>query len=101
VLPSTREGFGLTVLEALRQGTPCIVPKSAGVAEILKNVLKCDFWDVHALANHIVMTLKYGSLRQELTHQAQEEVKKITWERTATQTLAVYHKILKGELTYA
>lgn len=101
VMTSVAEPFGLTVLEALRQGTPCIVPKNAGVAEILHHVLKCDFWDIHALANHIVMTLKYGALRQDLIQHAFNEVKQITWEKTAQQTLTVYEKILKGEMAYA
>jgi glycosyltransferase involved in cell wall biosynthesis len=47
------------------------------------------------------MTLKYGALRQDLIQHAFNEVKQITWEKTAQQTLTVYEKILKGEMAYA
>ena len=102
VMTSVAEPFGLTVLEALRQGTPCIVPKTAGVAEILQNVLKCDFWDVNELSNCILSVLRFNSMRQVLTNNAQEEVKHITWENTARKTLAAYEHVIKERnLVYA
>ncbi len=38
VLPSTREGFGLVVLEALASGVPAVVSDSAGAVEVVKDL---------------------------------------------------------------
>ncbi len=58
VMPSVSEPFGLTALEAIRNGTPVIISKTSGVAEVLPNgALKVDFWDVEKLAEHILTVL--------------------------------------------
>ena len=37
VMPSVSEPLGLVALESLRNGTPCIIPKTAGVSEVLRH----------------------------------------------------------------
>lgn len=102
VMTSVAEPFGLTVLEAIRSGVPCIVPKTCGTAEILSHVIKIDFWDVNELANNIVSIMKYPVLHQELRDNSYRESASITWENTAQRTLEVYNRLVpKGELVYA
>jgi len=102
VMTSVAEPFGLTVLEAIRSGVPCIIPKNAGIAEILSHVIKIDFWDVDELANSIVSVMKYPVLHQELRDNSYRETADITWERTAQRTLDVYNMLVpKGELVHA
>ncbi len=48
VMPSVSEPFGIAPLEAVRHNTPVIISKQSGVAEVLRNAIKVDFWDVDA-----------------------------------------------------
>jgi glycosyltransferase involved in cell wall biosynthesis len=74
VMPSVSEPFGLVALESLRHGTPCIVPRHAGVAEVLANVIKVDFWDVAEMTNQVVALLRYPVLQEELRENGTAEV---------------------------
>jgi glycogen(starch) synthase len=41
---------------------PIIISKQSGVAEILNNALKVDFWDVDKMAEMMIMLLKMSKL---------------------------------------
>jgi glycosyltransferase involved in cell wall biosynthesis len=43
VMPSVSEPFGITPLEAIANGTPTLVSKQSGVAEVIKHALKLIF----------------------------------------------------------
>lgn len=75
VMPSVSEPFGLVALESLRHGTPCIVPRTAGVSEALVNAIKVDFWDVDEMTNQVVSLLRYPELQQELRENGLAEVR--------------------------
>jgi glycogen(starch) synthase len=67
VMPSVSEPFGLVPLEAMQHGTPSLISKQSGVAEVLTHALKVDFWDVDEMANQILATLRYtNALRTQL-----------------------------------
>jgi len=74
VMPSVNEPFGLVALESVRAGTPCIVPRESGVAEVLTNAFKADFWDIDEMTDQIVALLRYPVLHAELRVQALAEV---------------------------
>lgn len=74
VMPSVSEPFGLVALESLRHGTPCILPKTAGVAEVVINAFKVDFWDIDAMTNQIVALIRHGVLREEMSANARREL---------------------------
>jgi glycogen synthase len=78
----------------LSHDVPAIISKQSGVSEVLKNVLKVDFWDVDELANKIVGVLKHPALSQTLREQGAIEVKKLNWSDSATQCLKVYEQAL-------
>lgn len=94
VLPSVSEPFGITVLEALSAGTPVIVSKRAGVAEVLKHCLRVDFWDVDDMANKIISLLRYKPLWKTLSKKGKEEAGFFTWEKAAQKTLDIYHEVI-------
>ncbi len=94
VLPSISEPFGLTPLESLTYGTPVIISKQSGVAEVLRHALKVDFWDVEEMANQILSVLRYPTLRQTLSRHGHEETKGITWRATAKKCLNIYRALL-------
>jgi glycogen synthase len=94
VMPSVSEPFGIVPLEAMQKNTPVIVSKQSGVAEVLRNALKVDFWDVYDIANKILAVLKYRELSDHLTHHGTLEVQQITWDKYAEKLERVYDEIM-------
>jgi glycosyltransferase involved in cell wall biosynthesis len=92
VMPSVSEPFGLTCLEALVREVPVVISKQSGVTEVLHNALKADFWDVNDLAAKTLALLDYRALRKELLANAAEEIREITWEKTASKLIDLYHE---------
>ncbi len=97
VMPSVSEPFGITPLEAMRNGTPTIISKQSGVSEIVNNCLKVDFWDVNEIANKIIAVLKYKALKNELSKHGLIEIKKFSWDKTAKEIINVYNTLLRAQ----
>ena len=94
VMPSVSEPFGITPLEAMRNGVPVIISKQSGVAEVLKYALKVDFWDVDAMANAIYGLLNYNALQHFFQEHGQEEVTTLKWDVAALRIKEVYESLL-------
>lgn len=94
VMPSVSEPFGLTALEAVKNGAPVLVSKQSGVSEILCNALKIDFWDIDEMANKVISILRYPHLKKTITHQAYSELNKFSWTNVGEQ-LQNHYKFLK------
>lgn len=92
VLPSVSEPFGITPLEAIGYGAPALVSKQSGVAELIRNFLKVDFWDVNEMANQIAAVMQSDALRDELHAQAFKEYEKLTWDDSARKMLSLYER---------
>lgn len=95
VMPSASEPFGLTALEALQHGTPVIVSRSAGVSEVVQNVLRVDFGDVEELASKILSVLLFPPLARLLSARGRREVLRLSWRESAQSVLDVYADVLK------
>lgn len=94
VMPSVSEPFGLTALEAARNGAPVLVSKQSGVSEVLFNALKIDFWDIDEMANKVISILKHPNLRKTIRNQAYNEINKFCW-NTVGSELQDHYKYLK------
>lgn len=94
VMPSASEPFGLTALEALQHGTPVIVSKTAGVAEIVRNLLRVDFGDVDGLASRILSVLLFPPLKDALASRGRAEVRRLSWRESAGRCLMVYRELV-------
>ena len=94
VMPSVSEPFGITALESVVNGTPVLISKQSGVSEILKNALKCDFWDVDEMANKVVAVLKHRSLKDNLKTESEKEISYFSWSRAADEVLSVYNQLV-------
>ncbi|MHC4122694.1 MAG: glycosyltransferase family 4 protein [Planctomycetota bacterium] len=94
VMPSVSEPFGLVPLEALDNDVPVIISNQSGVSEVLKHVLKVDFWDVDDIANKIIAVLKYPPLRIMLRNHGNFEVRKLKWKDSAAKCLRIYEDTL-------
>jgi glycosyltransferase involved in cell wall biosynthesis len=92
VMPSVSEPFGIAPLEALEQDVPVLISKQSGVSEVLRHVLKVDFWDVNEMANKIVAVLRYPPLQITLREQGNFEVRKLRWEDAARSCERIYQE---------
>jgi glycogen synthase len=97
VMPSVSEPFGLTPLEAIRNGTPVLISKQSGVSEVIKNALRVDFWDVEEMANQVVSVLRYPALHQTLSEKALKEVEKMSWHKQTGKIVDVYQRLSRKE----
>lgn len=96
VLPSVSEPFGITPLESLANGTPVLISKQSGVAEVLTHALKVDFWDTNEMANKIIAVLSHDSLKQCLVEHGQKEIEKLNWETAAEKCIHLYNDISRA-----
>jgi glycosyltransferase involved in cell wall biosynthesis len=96
VMPSVAEPFGIAPLEALKNGTPVIISKQSGVAEVLNHCLKVDFWDVNLLADKILAVLRYQELQETLRQNGSMEIRKLDWNKSAMKCFEVYNSVLRG-----
>lgn len=94
VMPSVSEPFGISPLEAVRHNTPVIISKQSGVAEVLKNAIKIDFWDIDAMADAIFALLHYDGISKMFREMGSQELKKLKWEHVAEKVITLYQKTL-------
>ncbi len=93
VMPSVSEPFGIAPLEALSRNVPAIISKQSGVSEVLRHVLKVDFWDVDEIANKILAVLRHPPLQRTLRHHGAIELRKMSWRDSAARLKAIYHTV--------
>jgi glycogen synthase len=97
VLPSPTEPFALTVLEAIGYGTPVLVSKETGVAEVIKNALRVDYWDHNEMANQIASVLRNDPLRDELLKNSYSELDHMSRsDSTADKLMSLYGRQMAG-----
>ncbi len=94
VMPSVSEPFGLVALESLKNGTPILISKQSGVAEVVHHALKTDFWDIDAMTNKIVSVLRHPELQEELKEKGNREAQKFTLEEPARKVMEIYKQVL-------
>jgi glycosyltransferase involved in cell wall biosynthesis len=96
VMPSISEPFGIVPLEAMQSGVPVIISNQSGVAEILENAMKIDFWDTHAMADSIYGLLNYPSLAEHFKMEGKQEVNNLKWISSAENVKEVYESALNS-----
>lgn len=95
VQPSFYEGFGLTILEAMACGVPCIISSRGSLPEIGGDAaLIIDPEDVSQLADALERVLTDAQLQSYLRQRGLIRVKDFSWERCVRETRAVYEKVL-------
>ncbi|MFQ5855090.1 MAG: glycosyltransferase family 4 protein [Anaerolineae bacterium] len=94
VFPSTYEGFGLPVLEAMACGTPVVTSSTSSLPEVVGEAgLAVDPDDINALAQAISAVLGDAERRQAMRQTSLSQAGRFSWERTAKATHAVYEDI--------
>jgi glycosyltransferase involved in cell wall biosynthesis len=94
VMPSISEPFGIVPLEAMQFGVPVIISKQSGVAELISNAIKIDYWNTDAIAKEILKMLSDETYRQKIGQKGKEEVRKYRWTVAAQKTFALYNTAL-------
>src|SRR5262245_8763706 len=102
--PSTYEGFGMVLLEAMTQRL-AVVSTPAGCGASLvhheETGLIVARRDVGALADALARLLADPALRARLSDAAFRQVRDMSWTRTAQGTLAVYERALGEPQVFA
>lgn len=99
VMSSVSEPFGLTALEAAHHDNALIITNQSGVAEVLTNIHRYDFWDVDALADRIVAIATSPALRDSLQQNVKKEYDRISWKDVAKRCTEIYEESTKGGMS--
>ncbi|MDR3013246.1 MAG: glycosyltransferase family 4 protein [Chitinispirillales bacterium] len=91
VFPSSYEGFGLPVIEALRLNTPVLTSRGTVMEEVAgENAMYFDPHNVDSIAETIMTFLKNGGPAIN-----RENLNRYTWKRSAEKLLDVFTEIYK------
>ena len=80
ILPSSDEGFGLALFEALGQGLPCVATTNCGASELLtpeRDILLIPPFSPDAIAEALTRLRESPELRMTLAANAQARVKEL------------------------
>lgn len=93
VLPSVKEGWGISALEAAGCGTPTVGYYVCGLkSSVRQNItgLLVRYGDINSLASEILKVLSDEKLRSRLSLGAYEYSKNFTWENTVNKIMDFY-----------
>lgn len=94
IMPSVSEPFGISPLEAMQVGTPSIISKQSGCAEILTHAIKTDYWDIDAMADAIYAIVKNPAMYKSLRELGIEEVNNIRWYDAGLKVRKIYESVM-------
>jgi glycogen synthase len=94
VMTSVSEPFGIVPLEAMQHKVPVVISRQSGVAEVLRNAIKFDFWDVDSLADAIYGLVAYPVLHSFLSTNGYAESMSLSWTDAAQKIERCYQKVV-------
>jgi glycogen synthase len=96
VMPSVSEPFGITPLEAMRNGTPVIISTNSGVSEVISHCLKVDFWDIDQMSSKMLAALNYRTMHSCMRENGLKEVTRFNWNEPAGKVISVYNSVMSS-----
>lgn len=97
LLPSISEGFSLATVEAMAAGLPIIATKCGGPEEIIihgSNGLLIEKESPKAIANSILLVVGNKELRDRISAQSKESLKRFSIETMVRNYLNLYSRVL-------
>ncbi len=98
VMPSVSEPFGIVALEAIQNGTPALVSKQSGVAEVSEHLIKTDFWDLNGMRNAVLTVLHNQDHAEKLKKGAMNDLSHLSWTHAAKSLHNVYASLMPAEM---
>lgn len=99
VFPSFYEGFGLPVIEAMACGAPVIASNTSSIPEVAGGAaILIDPRNANGTAEALKQVITNPQLRVKLVSDGMKRAAMFSWKRAASETIAVYEKVL-SELT--
>ncbi len=95
VSPSSYEGFGLPLLEAMSSGTP-VVANRIDVFEETTGDGAYLVDDAREMGGAIIALLLEDALREEMIKRGLAQAANFSWRKTAGETLSVYEQVLRN-----
>jgi len=98
ILPSMKEGFGMSVIEAAKNGTPTVGYDVPGLRSTVRNGetgFLVPYRRVDLLADAVLKILQNDKLRQSMSEKGIEFSKNFDWEKTYIE----FMKIIKQEIS--
>lgn len=96
VHPSSYEGFGLQLVEAMASGLPVLASQTTSPPEVLGDCgLFFDPEDATTIVRQMNRVVSDADLRAAMSECGRQRARLFSWSRAAEQTLAVYRDLLR------
>jgi glycosyltransferase involved in cell wall biosynthesis len=98
VYPSSYEGFGLQVLEAMACGTPVVCTTGGALPEVAgEAAIVVPPGDATALAEKMKLVLTDKAVADDLSTKGRGRAAKFSWDTAARDTLSVFERVARSK----
>ncbi len=96
VLPSLMEGFGISILEAMASGIPCIGTTAGGAVDIISsnNGILIPPADINSLRDAMKILLTDDLMYRRFSIQCRKKAEGFSWDHVVERTINVYESLI-------